>query len=156
MKTDGNSTYPAVYSALKPLREKGYMTTYNGTTLTPGPVTVIGRSMTILHKTWPQLKVHPAFTGTGSTPLALVQAETKRRDLFKDAELQDLSKSESQFNKNVTPLASTDFAAVVSWDGIGNISDKDLQALKGYVDEAHKLGIKARFWDTPAWPIFAR
>lgn len=42
VKTDGEMTWPYVVKALQPLRSAGYLTTYNGTAITPGPVTVIG------------------------------------------------------------------------------------------------------------------
>ncbi|OCK79731.1 hypothetical protein K432DRAFT_299187, partial [Lepidopterella palustris CBS 459.81] len=51
VKTDGTTTWPAVLSALSPLQNANYLTTHDGTTLDPGPVTVIG---------------------TGNTPLSLI------------------------------------------------------------------------------------
>lgn len=55
-----------------------------------------------------------------------------------------------------SPIASTDYGSVVQWSGIGSINDTARETIKQLVDEAHALGIKARFWDTPGWPIRAR
>jgi len=63
VKTNGTTTWPVVVKALQPLREAGYLTTFNGTGVTPGPVTVIG---------------------TGNTPLNQVQG-VEPRDYFWDA-----------------------------------------------------------------------
>lgn len=41
VKTDGERTFPYVVRELEPLRAAGYLTTWNGTGVTPGPVTVM-------------------------------------------------------------------------------------------------------------------
>ncbi|KAJ6610087.1 hypothetical protein B0H10DRAFT_2166187 [Mycena sp. CBHHK59/15] len=137
MKTDGSSTLPFVLSALQPLRERGYLTTCttNGT-CTPSAITVIG---------------------TGNTPLGGVQA-LSRRDVFFDAPLTDLHGAglNATFGPAISPLASTDYNVAVGWSGIDNISETQLSAVQTFVGDAHALGIRARFWDTPGWPIHAR
>jgi len=132
MKTDGPSTLPFVLSALQPLRERGYLTTCvsNGT-CTLGPLVVVG---------------------TGNTPLAGIQALSPR-DVFFDAPLTALN---STFDITISPIASTDYEVAVGWSGIGNINQTQLAAIQKYVADAHALGIRARFWDTPGWPIQAR
>ncbi|KAJ7492533.1 hypothetical protein FB451DRAFT_536856 [Mycena latifolia] len=132
MKTDGPSTLPFVLSALQPLREQGYLTTCvpNGT-CTSGAITVVG---------------------TGNTPLDGIQALSPR-DVFFDAPLTGLN---TTFDVTLSPLASTDYEVAVGWSGIGNISEAQLSAVQKFVADAHGLGIRARFWDTPGWPIHAR
>jgi hypothetical protein len=132
MKTDGPSTLPFVLSALQPLRERGYITTFDSNgTFTLGPLVVVG---------------------TGNTPLAGIQALSPR-DVFFDAPLIALN---STFDITLSPLASTDYEVAVGWSGIGNINSTQLAAIQKYVADAHALGIRARFWDTPGWPIQAR
>jgi len=132
MKTDGPSTLPFVWSALQPLRERGYLTTCvsNGT-CTPAPVLVVG---------------------TGNTPLAGIQALSPR-DVFFDAPLTGLN---ATFDITISPIASTDYQVAVGWSGIGSINETQLTAIQKLVADAHGLGIRARFWDTPGWPIAAR
>jgi len=132
MKTDGPSTLPFVLSALQPLRELGYLTTCvsNGT-CTPGPIVVVG---------------------TGNTPLDGILALSPR-DVFFDAPLTALN---STFDITVSPIASTDYEVAVGWSGIGTINSTQLTAIQQFVADAHALGIRARFWDTPGWPIHAR
>ncbi|KAJ6519918.1 hypothetical protein C8R45DRAFT_809166 [Mycena sanguinolenta] len=134
MKTDGPSTLPFVISALQPLRERGYLTTCasNGT-CTLGPLVVVG---------------------TGNTPLDGILALSPR-DVFFDAPL--IGKSlNSTFDITVSPVASTDYEPAVGWSGIGTINQTQLTAIQTFVADAHALGIRARFWDTPGWPIHAR
>jgi len=132
MKTDGPSTLPFVLSALQPLRERGYLTTCDSNgTCTLGVVTAVG---------------------TGNTPLAGIQALSPR-DLFFDAPLIALN---ATFDITLSPIASTDYEVAVGWSGIGNISETQLSNVQRLVADAHQLGIRARFWDTPGWPIGAR
>ncbi|KAF9786975.1 PLC-like phosphodiesterase [Thelephora terrestris] len=132
VKTDGASTLPAILQALKPLRDAGYLTTYysNGT-LVPSAITVIG---------------------TGNTPLDLVK-DLDPRDYFFDGPLANLT---GYFEPTLSPIASTDYEVAVGWNGIGTIPDDKLAKLKQLVNDAHALGIQARFWDTPGWPVSAR
>jgi len=132
MKTDGPSTLPFVLTALQPLRELGYLTTCSSNgTCTLGPIVVVG---------------------TGNTPLDGILALSPR-DVFFDAPLTALN---STFEITVSPLASTDYEVAVGWSGIGSINQTQLAAIQKFVADAHALGIRARFWDTPAWPIHAR
>ncbi|KZV98100.1 hypothetical protein EXIGLDRAFT_607332 [Exidia glandulosa HHB12029] len=131
MKTDGVETLPFVIKALEPLRQAGYLSSATGTTLTLGPVLVIG---------------------TGNTPLAGIQA-LDPRDVFLDAPLASLNDT---YTPLLSPLASTDWATAVGWTGVGTMSSEQRANLTKFVQDAHSRGIRSRFWDTPGWPISAR
>ena len=70
-KTSGSALWPYVQSALQPLREKDYLTRFNGTQIIRGPITVVG---------------------TGNTPFSLVNSEktNPHHDVFFDAPLREL------------------------------------------------------------------
>lgn len=127
---------PFILDALQPLRQAGYLTTFANGTLTPSAVTVIG---------------------TGNSPLDLVK-QLDPRDYFFDAPLAQLTDPSlnTTWDPTLSPLASTDFGAVVGWSGIGNISEAQLANITQFVGDAHVRNIKARFWDTPGWPVQAR
>lgn len=131
-RTIWHSALPVILGALKPLRDAGYLTTYysNGT-LVPSAVTVIG---------------------TGNSPLDLVKV-LDPRDYFFDGPLTNLT---GDFKPTLSPIASTDYEVAVGWNGIGTIPDDKLTKLKQFISNAHALGIEARFWDTPGWPVSAR
>lgn len=134
VKTDGPTTWPHVVTALQPLRAANYLTTYNGSAITPGPVTVIG---------------------TGNTPLNQVQPVTER-DYFFDANLALLATSQTSITRFVSPVASTQFSAVIGQINGATFNDTQLDTVRAQVDEANRRGILARYWDTPAWPVSTR
>ncbi|KAF8078538.1 hypothetical protein FPV67DRAFT_1688677 [Lyophyllum atratum] len=136
MKTDGVATLPFVLKALEPLRTAHYLTTHSQGVLIQSAVTVVG---------------------TGNTPLEGIKALSPR-DIFFDAPLAGLTDTTSNTTWDITlaPLASVNYEAVVGWDGIGNITEAQRSNITSLVGAAHGLGIRARFWDTPAWPIEAR
>ncbi|RAL14927.1 uncharacterized protein BO97DRAFT_339792 [Aspergillus homomorphus CBS 101889] len=74
IKTNGYDTYNKVVTQLAPLRERGYLTYFNGTDVVPGPITVVG---------------------TGNTPFDLVTANTTYRDIFFDAPLNVLAENDA-------------------------------------------------------------
>ncbi|PFH54552.1 hypothetical protein AMATHDRAFT_135231 [Amanita thiersii Skay4041] len=134
IKTDGPSALPVILSALEPLRQNGYLTTFKDGQLSPGAVTVVG---------------------TGNTPLEGIK-NLSPRDLFFDAPLANLTGGDTEWSVALSPLASTDYAAFIGWDGTTPIKDDQLARIQQMVNDAQNLGLKARFWDTPGWPINAR
>ncbi|KAF7436903.1 hypothetical protein PC9H_003737 [Pleurotus ostreatus] len=134
MKTNGEATLPPVLDALSPLRERGYLSTFTDGAFTQSAVLAIG---------------------TGNTPLAQVQALSPR-DFFFDAPLTGLEDTAVNWDPTLSPIASTDFAAAVGWNGLGTISDAQLSNLTKFINDAKARGINSRFWNTPEWPVFAR
>jgi len=134
VKTDGESTFPAVIQALEPLRSAGYLTSTNGTGITMGPVTVIG---------------------TGNTPLDQVQPVTDR-DYFYDAPLQSLGSTASNITNLVSPIASVDFESQFGVINGTTFNSTQIALLRQQIATASSKGIGARYWDTPAWPISTR
>lgn len=132
IKTNGVEAWPYVIEALAPLRERNWLTTVNDSTITPGPITVIG---------------------TGSSPLELI-APVKGRDYFFDGPLLDIG--EGNITRMVSPIASTSFLnAVGEIHGTG-LSPRQKRTLEGHIKAAHHRGIKVRYWDLPSWPISTR
>lgn len=142
VKNDANRSWPLIVKALDPLRKRGFLTRYEHGKVIPGPVIVIG---------------------TGGTPVDQLAPEGER-DVFLDCELMQLSKPmpkihgrQYEWNNTLCAIASTDFADVTSnYMGIHEPSEQVKQNLTGLIHEAHQRGIKTRFYDTPAWPIYAR
>ena len=103
----------------------------NGTTLTPGAVTVIG---------------------TGNTPLNQVQP-IPARDYFYDAPIPTLNSTFSNITSLVSPIASTDFSANFGPVLGTSLNDTQLAFLRAQIKTAHGKGIMVRYWDQPGWPI---
>lgn len=134
LKTPGSTTFPAVISALAPLREAGYLTTFNGTSVNEGPITIIG---------------------TGSTPLDQVQGVSPR-DYFYDANLAFLSTTLSNITADVSPIASAQFSRFIGEIDGTEFNSTQLETLREHVSYAASKGIVGRYWDTPAWPVSTR
>lgn len=134
VKTEGARTFRHVIRALQPLRDAGYLTVFDGSSVVPGPVTVIG---------------------TGGTPLNLVQGVSPR-DYFWDGPLVTLGTSFSNITKEVSPIASTDFAVVFGEVRNQTFNTSQLETLRSQVATAHGKGIGVRYWDQPGWPVGTR
>lgn len=133
LKTPGPETWPAVLSAIEPLREKLYLSSSDGETFTERPVTVIG---------------------TGNTPLSVVEYKIPRH-AFYDAPLRLLDTTFSNITSQVSPIASTNFARVFG-DVREGLNESQIEVLKAQVKQAHDKGIKTRYWNLPAFPVGTR
>lgn len=134
LKTAGGTTWPVVVEALQPLRDGEYLTTWNGTAITPGAVTVIG---------------------TGNTPLDQI-APLTQRDYFFDANLALLNSTQANITSAVSPIASAQFSRYVGEVTGAELNDTQLATLRGHLEVAAARGIKGRYWDLPAYPISKR
>ncbi|KAK9239273.1 hypothetical protein V1525DRAFT_399025 [Lipomyces kononenkoae] len=133
VKTDGMLTWPFVEAALKPLLDKGWLTTVSGKEITTRPVTVIG---------------------TGNTPYAYLVSQ-KDRFYFFDGPIEALN--ETAYPAHVNPIASGSLqSAVGSKIGPNGLDSAQYNKIKGLVDRAHDMGIATRFWEVPWWPVVTR
>ncbi|RMZ84010.1 hypothetical protein DV737_g1404, partial [Chaetothyriales sp. CBS 132003] len=134
VKTDGATTWPEVIKALQPLRDAGYLTSFDGTSVSSGAITVVG---------------------TGNTPLDQIEGVAPR-DYFFDANLAELTTTQSGLNSTISPIASVQFSAYIGSINGTTFSDEQIATVREYLAEASARGIGGRFWDTPAWPISKR
>lgn len=134
VKTDGAATWPYVVDALAPLRDAGYLTSFDGAAVASGPVTVIG---------------------TGNTPLDQIQGVSPR-DYFWDAQIPALNTTLSNVTSDVSPTASAQFSEVFGDVRREQFSSEQLDTLQSQVKVAHSKGIMVRYWDQPGWPIETR
>lgn len=132
-KTDGHDLWPVVLSQLEPLRQKGWLTYFNGIDIVPGPITVVG---------------------TGNTPFDLVVANSTYRYLFFDAPLLDISNS--SYTVQNSYYASTALKPAIGRIWLRGLSRGQVNAMKIQIKAAGAKGLKSRYWDTPAWPISLR
>lgn len=134
IKTDGSSTFEAVQSSLEPLRSKGWLTYWNGSAITPGPLIVVG---------------------SGNTPFDMLNSNETYRDIFFDAPLDKLSDEDAdQYTTENSYYASASFPDVVAEFWLG-LSDQ-VKTVHDQVVAANDKGLKARYYDTPSWANFQR
>jgi hypothetical protein len=102
-KSSGPALWWQLYSQLAPLRDKGYLTYFNGTGVTERPVTVVG---------------------TGNAPFDFLTANNAYRDVFFDAPLIDMADMSSQWpNPNRAQDPTRGHAANVPDHPIANATD---------------------------------
>ncbi|CBX96700.1 hypothetical protein LEMA_P109650.1 [Plenodomus lingam JN3] len=176
-KNNGHNIFPVVSAHLSALREKHYLTYYNGTATIPGPITIVA---------------------TGNAPFDLIIANTTYRDIFFDAPLDRLyidpdsppspppSFSTPQHNNHhhinpptppplssagqgtvgTTPhssftpansfYASTNFGRSIGWLWFGYLSPAQLRTIRGQIRGARERGLRPRYWSAPKWPVGLR
>ena len=147
MKTDGASTFPAVLEHLEPLRSRGWLTHFNGTAVVPGLITIVG---------------------TGNMPFDLLVANVTYRDIFYDAPLEELwsDNNPSQYHERLLKAqpynsensyyASVSFKEEIGGLWHGMLTPQQVLKIRGQVKGAELIGLKARYWATPAWPVGRR
>lgn len=148
-KTQGDALWPYMYTALEPFRQRNYLTKIVNETIVEGPITVVG---------------------TGNTPFSAVISDelNPHKDVFFDAPLEkmylasDVPSPSSSSEYKYNPLNSF-YASVAlpkALDGNpnkdGEFSPGQIDLLRGQLRGAHARGLKARYWDTPFWPIGMR
>ncbi|EPS35992.1 hypothetical protein H072_10420 [Dactylellina haptotyla CBS 200.50] len=139
LKTGVEETWPLVAAQLEPLRKRNWLTKWDGETIIPGPVTVIG-------------------TGSANWETLIVN-KTRPRDYFVDAPLLSIGTESEQLDKDgkvplydhtSSPFATTSLPAAVGYVR-GQLSSKQLKKVEDLVKKAKDRGIKVRIWETPGW-----
>ncbi|KAI4147764.1 MAG: hypothetical protein L6R39_003017 [Caloplaca ligustica] len=110
-KTPGAELWPELVAQLSPLRERGLLTHFNGTTVIQRVITVVA---------------------TGNAPFDLIRANQSHRDIFYDAPLDQLSDSSQEWpNPNRVPEAEKAVSNALSFSspvpGLRPAHDHDLQ-----------------------------
>ena len=62
----------------------------------------------------------------------------------------------TSFNSTNSYYASVSFGKAVGRMWRGRLSPRQMKIIRGQVRGAHKRGLKARYWDLPAWPLGLR
>lgn len=136
VKSAGASTWGEVVAQLEPLRQRDWLSYYANGTVHTRPVTVVG---------------------TGNTPFEqLVDANTTYRDYFFDAPLAKLDNSSAPYSNHNSYYASVAFGSSIGPVWMGQLSPDQMERIRTQVAQAHDRGLKARYWDLPAWPIQTR
>lgn len=146
VKTAGPETFAELHAQLQPLRNRDYLTYWNGTER-------VVRALTIV--------------ASGNAPFQSVTAlNTTHRDIFWDAQLERLISIDDNFdadpvvygyNRSNSYFASTEFkhAKLYPYHHLSTLrldtpQMKDMAATQ--IEQAKARGLMARYWNTPAEP----
>lgn len=180
-KTDGHELWRFVTEQLQPLRSRQYLTYFDGKQIVRGPLTVVVTGNAPFDKVIESFDYRDMFF---DAPLPVMGTiNTSRTDEKLDPTLQNIQ-AEHAFldqytsmskNKNGTDTpsfsalaidpsiytpsnsyyTSTSFLEVVGTP-LPFLSSSQLNKIKAHIAGAHHQGLKARYWDIPAWPIGLR
>ncbi|KAF1921585.1 PLC-like phosphodiesterase [Ampelomyces quisqualis] len=157
-KNDGRAIFPFVSQHLTALREKGYLTYFDGNSTIKGAITVVA---------------------TGNAPFDMIIANSTYREIFFDAPLASMyepapsspstnnisarggqgtvgTTPASHFDSTNSYYASVNFRKAIGFVWWGALSATQLDLLRGQIRGAHARGLKARYWSAPTWPIALR
>lgn len=171
-KKEGRAIWPYVVDQLEALRERKFLTYFNGSTVIEGPITVVV---------------------TGNAPFNMVVANPHYRDIFFDAPL-DLMESLADTTPPIVPndltldevevprldkrrtenqgqgrsgaapsnpaiyspansyYASVSFKRSVGYPWRGSLSHAQKEKIQKQIAGAHARGLKVRYWGVPSWP----
>lgn len=130
-KTGGEELHAAIIDALSQFRSLDLLTNVN--TSNPDAPILNVRPLTVIC--------------SGNCPLASVNAQTPRRDVFLDAPLADIANA--SYTRWNSLMASTSYRKLAGWAGSFEVDDQMSTEIKGLVKAAQDKGIKTRFWETP-------
>jgi len=171
MKTHGPDTFVKVEEQLEGLRSKGYLTYFNGTHTIPGAITVVGTGNTPFDLLTANTTYRDIFF---DAPLAMLYEPSPTSDnntVGEPTEVDDdyhpssagqgktgllANTPASAFNSSTSYYASINFKKSIGRVWRGQLSDKQMELIRGQIRGAKKAGLKARYWNAPAWPISLR
>lgn len=132
-KNDGRKIWPVLLEQLQPLREKGWLTYFDGARLVKGPLTVVG---------------------TGNTPFDLVKENNTNRFVFYDAPLDEISNP--AYTEENSYYASVQMKKAIGHIWLNQLTSGQVDTIKKHIKAAADKGLKSRYWSTPSWPISLR
>lgn len=179
-KTPGQSTWRELQKQLKPLRDRNLLTYFNGTTIISGPVIVVGTG----HAQFDDLTANDIYCDVFyDAPLELLADTSAKwpnpnraqpgtlgaydRGIDRALEHDDHGSRgpQSGYIDSETPYsygpsnsyyASASFKQAIGHVWGSRLTQEQLQLIRAQVRGAHRLGLKARYWGVPAWPIGLR
>lgn len=122
-KGDGDSTWDAVFLALQPLRDAGYLSHWDGSGFVSAPITVVT---------------------TGNAPLSKASNNSANpsHDMFMDSRVDE---SLDGFYTNNTYYSSADFESAITSSGSAPLSSENQQKLAAQLNAAHAAGFLVRY-----------
>ncbi|EEA22383.1 conserved hypothetical protein [Talaromyces marneffei ATCC 18224] len=131
-KSDGTTTWNAVYSALQPLRDAGYLSYWDASGFMSRPIT---------------------FVASGNAPLAQAKSSTANpnHDMFMDSRVNE---SLDGYDTSNTYYSSADFESAITSSGSAPLSSSNQKTLTDQLDAGHAKGFLVRYWDLPSTSLW--
>ena len=131
-KNNGRDIWPVLVRQLKHLRERGWLSYFDGERVIKGPLTIVG---------------------TGNTPFELIQKMGSDRFIFFDAPLNDASNPAYTSSNSYYASARMRKAIGLVWF---DLSVTQIDTLKSQIHVTADKHLVSRYWSTPSWPMSLR
>ena len=168
-KTAGGALWTELNAQLEPHRSAGFLSHHNGKRMIHGPITVVLSGnvpfdLITANKTYRDVfydaplekiadtsAIWPNPNKPSGNELGLYQSNetVETSDVLASDQIEPYDSTNSYF-------ASTNFKRSVGYVWGSRLSQSQLQTIRSQVRGAHARGLKARYWDTPMWPIGLR
>ena len=173
-KTDGHELFPVVEQQLEALRAKDYLTYWDGEKVKSRAVTVVGTGNTPfdlvvrnttyrdiffdapLDKMWEASRDQTSLQHNREEDIDLSKAPSSGSHSGQGNTGTGAALSSAAFNSTNSYYASVSFGHTVGFVWRGELSSKQMEIIRGQIRGAHSRGLKARYWDTPSWPVSKR
>jgi hypothetical protein len=160
-KNEGHKIWPYVHEQLESLRERKYLSYYNGTKFVEGPITVVATG----NAPWDEVianKDHDIFfdapldlLGNIALPKKGLDTQTARAEK-RGNDGQGRSgaapSDPTQYSLANSYYASVSFSKTVGFPWRGVLSQKQIEIIRKQIAGAHAQGLKVRYWSVPSWP----
>lgn len=173
-KMDGHEQFPVVSEHLQALRSRNYLTYFDGQKVIPGAVTIIATGnapfdSVTANTTYRDIFFDAPLDKLSDEPTTLAAQEVSAADSLLPVTVTDPASTAGQGNTGVDPslgssqfssansyYASVNFKRTIGSPYRGRLTHKQLKLLRQQIKAAHEKGLKARYWDTPTWPVGLR
>jgi hypothetical protein len=133
LKSNPDKSWPLLLEKLEPLRRKGWLSRVSDGKFVSRPITVVG---------------------TGETKFRMVNEDNPSRDVFFDAPLKKLE--QGSYNNTNSYYASTSFKKTIGKVRKKGLKAKQLEKIRSQISQAHRRGLKVRYWGIPTLPLNVR
>ncbi|KAI4707197.1 hypothetical protein J4E89_008136 [Alternaria sp. Ai002NY15] len=134
-KNDAYAIWNALLVQLQPLRDRNWLTYYDGEKMHHGPLTIVG---------------------TGNITLESVLSYQTNRFVFFDAPLLSVATGNTTFDYTNSYYASISLKDAIGKIWFNRLSAEQEETLKTQIEMVQETGLQSRYWDTPGWPISLR
>ena len=161
LKTNGIETWPWVMKQVQPLRDRGWLSFVENNKVHKRPITLVGSGKASFDLLMANSTYRDAFFDAPLDQL-LEEDNIKEKSSSSSSSTRDLGEGRSgtlpdtKFNTTNSYYASARFSAIVGKISRSRLSSKQMKIIRDHTESAHKRGLKARFWDLPAWPLGLR
>ncbi|PBP17957.1 hypothetical protein BUE80_DR011341 [Diplocarpon rosae] len=167
IKTAGAETWRAVERQLQPLRERGWLSFVRGGELYMRAVTVVGTGNAPFDFLTRGEDYRDAFfdaplEGMEVLPRSSTSSSPSSPSTLEPSNTQDQGQGQTGTLPNTTftrlnsHYASTPFAHSIGRIWRGRLSRSQVSKIRAQIKGAHARGLRARYWDLPAWPLGVR